>query len=138
MHICQTGFFRQSCTKLLFKLYSSNKPSSGNKWRIPPRLEVAFTSHTALFFLHKNLLQQTELVWLHITKNLLISLLRHFFSCSSGTRSENHLVMADNIEEKIFSQILDLFLKSRHNYWCICARNKIAIELELYMTSIIS
>lgn len=32
------------------------------------------------------------------------------FSCSSGTRSENHRVMADNIEEKIFSQTLDLFL----------------------------
>lgn len=83
MHICQTGVFRQSCTKLLFKLYSSNKPSSGNKCRIPPRLEVAFTSHTALFFT-QNLLLQTELVWLHITKNLLISLLRHFFLVAVG------------------------------------------------------
>lgn len=77
MHICQTGVFRQSCTKLLFKLYSSNKPSSGNKCR------VAFTSHTALFFT-QNLLLQTELVWLHITKNLLISLLRHFFLVAVG------------------------------------------------------
>lgn len=36
------------------------------------------------FFLHKNLLLQTELVWLHITKNLLISLLRHFFLVAVG------------------------------------------------------
>lgn len=36
------------------------------------------------FFLHKNLLLQTELVWLRITKNLLISLLRHFFLVPVG------------------------------------------------------